>query len=183
MNKNIERELKMLITKEQWESIISYFHITSCYLQTNIYFDTPDGKLKKIHGAFRIRNLGNQRVFTLKLPIDSITKHEFEYPTQATSFHTLSLNEKQFIQSKTGIKEEMIEIAHFSTQRCEKKLDQAILCLDKTNFGSHVDYELEYEYTKKHDGIEQLNKLLQPLGLEYKKNCPSKLVRAIEYNH
>lgn len=85
---NLERELKIMLTKEQYDQIRSDISFDRCYRQTNTYYDTPDQKLKQMGGAFRIRQLPGHSVITLKLPSDAITKQEYEYPTQATSPET-----------------------------------------------------------------------------------------------
>ena len=53
------------------------------------------------------------------------------------------------------------------------------LCLDKTDYKNHTDYEIEYEYTSDHDGIHFFNSILKKYDLKWIKNCPSKIARAL----
>lgn len=179
---NLERELKIMLTKEQYDQIRSDISFDRCYRQTNTYYDTPDQKLKQMGGAFRIRQLPDHSVITLKLPSDAITKQEYEYPTKATSPETLSKEELQLLQEKAGIQPPLRQTASFTTLRCEKKLEHAELCLDQTDFGSVTDYELEYEYSDDHNGIRVFNQFLSRYGLKFEKNRLSKLGRAISYS-
>ena len=44
-----------------------------------------------------------------------------------------------------------------------------------------IDYDIEYEYLKEHDGIKTFNEILHPFHMKYEKNCPSKIARAFDY--
>ncbi len=182
MNDNTERELKIMLTEEQYNQIRKDFEFDSCFEQTNTYYDTPDQKLYGQKGAFRIRQLPDHNVMTLKLPLDEITKQEYEYPTEASRPEELTQRELDFLREKAGVDLPMNQVASFRTLRCIKNLPDAELCLDKTDFGSVTDYELEYEYSHDHDGISTFNQILSRYGLKFEKNRLSKLGRAIHYS-
>lgn len=182
MNDNTERELKIMLTEEQYNQIKKDIEFDCCFEQTNTYYDTPDHKLSAQRGAFRIRKLEDHSVITLKLPLDEITKQEYEYPTEANTPEDLTTEELQLLQEKAGVSLPLEKIAGFTTLRCTKELPNAELCLDKTDFGKIIDYELEYEYSRDHDGISVFNQILDRFGLKYEKNRLSKLGRAISYS-
>ena len=71
------------------------------------------------------------------------------------------------------------EYTHFTTLRNVYEFENGELCLDKTTFKNHIDYEIEYEYTSDHDGIQFFNSILDQYGLKWQKNCPSKIARAM----
>ena len=69
--------------------------------------------------------------------------------------------------------------ASFTTLRNVYAFENGELCLDKTYYKNHTDYEIEYEYTSDHDGIHFFNSILEKYGLKWVKNCPSKIARAL----
>lgn len=176
-----ERELKIGLTKEQYETLLHSYEFDHSIRQVNTYYDDPEQILKNAGGAVRIRQIGDQNILTLKLPKDSITKYEYEMPVAESSIDNLSDEERKLIDDHIRLAGSLHPIASFTTIRNIKKLDYAELCLDQNDFGSVTDYELEYEYTRDHDGISVLNQILAPLGLKFEKNGPSKLARAISY--
>ena len=50
---------------------------------------------------------------------------------------------------------------------------------DINEYNGITDYEIEYELTADHNGIETFNKILAAAGLHYEENCPSKIARAM----
>ena len=184
MYNQIERELKQLLQKEQYEKLRKSYDFPVCIHQTNTYYDTDDQLLKNMSGALRLRTIDNKTIFTLKIRQDAITLTELEKEitgnTLDDAFKDLQI-QKWLKQYKIPTK--VHPIANFSTVRYLKKLEKGELCLDQTNFGSKIDYECEYEYTCNHDGIQIFNEILKPIGIKYKKNGPSKLARAIKFSN
>ena len=76
MYDQIERELKILVTKEIYEKILNSYAFNESRTQINTYYDTKDQLIKRNKGAMRIRKIGNQNIFTLKIRKDSITHFE-----------------------------------------------------------------------------------------------------------
>ena len=163
MYDNIERELKLLINKQVYDNIMNSYDFHKSIIQTNTYFDTANQDVKKQHGAVRIRTIENKKIFTLKIKKDEYTHYEFE-----KEISTENINEI-----------EDPEILNFTTLRNVYEFENGELCLDKTTFKNHIDYEIEYEYTSDHDGIQFFNSILDQYGLKWQKNCPSKIARAM----
>lgn len=71
MSQNIEKEFKNLLNKEEYEALIVAFDLdeTEPTKQTNIYFDTPDFKLKGLNSGLCIRMYEDKGEITLKTPI------------------------------------------------------------------------------------------------------------------
>lgn len=178
---NTERELKMLLTKEQYEALKSHLKWDECFEQTNTYYDDDQQSLKQAGCALRIRQTGGKQIVTVKKPKDAITKEEYEFETKSDSMENLNEQEKEQIASHVSLAGPVHPTARFHTLRCIHSYDKGDLCLDKTQFPETTDYELEYEYSQDHDGISFLNDLLAPFGLQYEKNGPSKLARAMMY--
>lgn len=181
MEQNTERELKMLLTKEQYLMLLSSFPFNEQIIQRNTYYDTEKGELKNKGCALRTRTIGTDHILTLKMPKDSITKYEFEYPVSSSHLNQLAPSELEKISSHMILPKNLQPITTFTTVRNVLNLKQGELCLDLTRFLNAEDYELEYEYHVDHNGIEVLNQLLKPFHLQYEKNGPSKIARAIQY--
>lgn len=178
-----EKELKLLITQKQAEELLHQLPINKCYLQTNTYYDLKEKNLRQKGIALRIRKREDgQCIITIKKPLDATTKYEYERFVQSETLKDLNKEEKDWILSHLeDISLEALEpLVQFETKRCICELDQAEVCIDHTKFKNHDDYEIEYEYRQDHDGITQFNKILKPLGLDWKKNGLTKLARALE---
>lgn len=182
MFNQIERELKVLVSKEKFEEITKSYDFSNPWKQTNTYFDTADKDIKSLGGAMRIRTIGDKKYFTLKIRIDPITLHEYEKEIQCDSIKDIQDEEILGWISKLNINKEFIPTTTFDTYRRIVEMDNAELCADMTVFdGSYTDYEIEYEYKTDHDGVKEFNHILNKYDLAYEKNCPSKVARA--FNH
>lgn len=182
MFNQIEKELKILVSKETFDTIINSYEFSQAWKQTNTYYDTKNKDIKSKGGAMRIRTIENKKIFTLKIRIDAITLHEYEKEIDCDTIKDIKDEEILGWISKLDIDDEFFETTTFDTYRRIFNLDNAELCADETIYdGTYTDYEIEYEYKKDHDGIQDFNKILNKFGLSYEKNCPSKIARA--FNH
>lgn len=89
MENYIERELKILVSKEQFQKILNSYEFKKPIIQTNTYYDTNDQKIKHMNGALRIRTFENTHIFTLKIKKDSITHYEYEKEIQTTNINEI----------------------------------------------------------------------------------------------
>ncbi len=182
MLNQIEKELKLLVTKEQFNKIINSYEFSKPWKQTNTYYDTEDNDIKIKGGAMRIRKIGDKKIFTLKIRIDFITLHEYEKEINCETIEEIQDEEILSWISKLNLTKPVHKTISFDTYRQVFENDKAELCADQTIFnGSHTDYEIEYEYKVEHNGIQEFNKILNNFGLSYEKNCPSKIARAFHY--
>lgn len=180
MYDQMERELKILLTKTQYETILHSYDFGKPTIQTNVYFDDDAGTIKQ-KGAMRIRTIGDRHIFTLKIRKDPITQIELEKEIPVNTISEIRDPEILGWMKENGIPANTHPFASSVTERRIVKLENAELCLDKTDFSGTTDYELEYEYTKDHDGISAFNRILEPIHILYKENAPSKLARAVKY--
>lgn len=178
LDKFIERELKILISESDFYKIIQSYDFTNPIIQTNTYYDTEDQQIKKQNGAMRIRQIDNKKIFTIKIRKDEVTHYEYEKEILTNNIQEINDEEINSWLKKFNIPKNVHKIVTFTTERrtCDFKNGQ--LCIDKTSYENHIDYEIEYEYFNEHDGIEALNKILEPIQIKYTKNCPSKIARA-----
>lgn len=178
MYDNIERELKILINEEIYQNIANSYDFHIPIEQTNTYYDDKNKTIKNMHGALRIRTIHDQYFFTLKIKKDEYTHYEFEKEIDTNILENIQDPEILQWLKKYNIPKNLKQTATFTTIRRTYDFNNGELCLDKTFYPNHTDYELEYEYTNDHDGISFFNSILKPYHLEWKKNCPSKIARA-----
>lgn len=179
MYDNIERELKLLIDEKTYESIMKSYDFHIPIIQTNTYFDTENQDVKKQYGAVRIRTIQDKKIFTLKIKKDEYTHYEFEKEIFTNDIKEIDNPEILSWFDQYQIPKALHPTASFTTLRNVYEFENGELCLDKTTFKNHIDYEIEYEYTSEHDGILFFNSILNKYGLKWQKNCPSKIARAM----
>lgn len=178
MNKNIEKEYKILVTEEQFYSLLSRYPKASFVEQINTYYDTENMDICKAHGAMRIRQIGSSFLFTLKM-ISKDGLLEYEQEVKENSVSVFKHKEIQELLSSYQLLGEVKELTTLTTQRAMIKTEVAELCFDKSSYHGISDYEIEYEYKKEHDGRTIFNTLLAEVGLHYEENCSSKIQRAL----
>ena len=179
MYDNIERELKLLINKQVYDNIMNSYDFHKSIIQTNTYFDTANQDVKKQHGAVRIGTTENKKIFTLKIKKDEYTHYEFEKEISTENINEIEDPEILNWFNQYRIPKNLHPTANFTTLRNVYEFENGELCLDKTTFKNHIDYEIEYEYASDHNGIQFFNSILDQYGLKWQKNCPSKIARAM----
>ena len=179
MYNNIERELKVLITKEIFNKILISYDFHNPITQTNTYYDDDQHSIKNQKGAMRIRTIGEKNIFTLKIKKDDYTHYEYEKEINTNKIEDIKDPEILRWKNQFNIPENVNKIAEFTTKRYTYEFENGELCLDETKYPNHTDYEIEYEYNKNHDGITFFNSVLKPFHIQWKKNCPSKIARAV----
>lgn len=142
MKTNLEIEYKTLITQTEFERIQAAFPFAQAQVQTNVYFDTPEGALFDKKMMCRIRIIDNRYEFTLKIPqTDGVMEFEYQldslsldHPAIRTYFESLNLDALL-----------LKETTRSETHRQIYEDTYGEWCLDETNFSHHKDYEIEYE--------------------------------------
>lgn len=178
MYDNIERELKLLIDEEVYNKLLHSYDFQNPITQTNTYFDTKNQDVKKQHSAVRIRMIQDKKIFTLKIRKDEYTHYEFEKEINTENIDDINDTEILNWFDQYQIPKNLDPTVSFTTLRYVYKFEHGELCLDKTDYKNHTDYEIEYEYTSDHDGIHFFNSILEKYDLKWIKNCPSKIARA-----
>ena len=122
MNSNIEIEAKVLLLKDEYDTIIRELQLDKYrkITQTNHYIDTPDSFLKRNGIALRVREKNQEFVLTLKTPLSEglLEKND------SISWRDFDLLQDEGIFPEGGI-----------------------LCVDKNHYSGIIDYELEVEFT------------------------------------
>lgn len=179
MNKNIEKEYKVLVTKQQFDELLSRYNNITFNEQVNTYYDTLNSDIRKMKGAMRIREINGTFLFTLKTR-EGENLLEYEKDVQENTISMLQQKEILELLSTFDIFGPFQEIATLSTKRAIYNNGYAEVCFDISSYNGKCDYEIEYEYKKEHDGLSLFQEILNPIHIQYEKNCDSKIKRAID---
>lgn len=155
MNSNIEIEAKVLLLKDEYDTIIRELQLDKYrkVSQTNHYIDTPDSFLKRNGIALRVREKNEEFVLTLKTPLseglleknDRISWRDFDLLKDENIFPEGSI--KKFL-AILGVNVKNLKIlTSLTTDRIEVDYKGGILCVDKNHYSGITDYELEVEFT------------------------------------
>ena len=191
MQSNIEIEAKVLLTKEEYQTLLKYLHLERYKKieQVNHYVDTPNRELKGNDIALRIRET-NDFILTLKTPLSEGLLEK----NQNITWREYADLEDKGVFPKGDIKN-FLEICGFNTMnfkilaslktnRIELELDEGLLCLDENFYGKNneiTDYELEIESNSMEKAEELATKILKEIGVnKFKFNTHSKQSRAID---
>ncbi len=180
MYNQMERELKCLVSKEQYDQIIKSYDFSKSWIQINTYYDTTSKQVKKQNAAVRIRTIGSKKIFTLKIRKDKLT--HFEYEKEISTDKIDNINDPEVLSwlQKLNLSEPLKKTVVIQTERRIYRTKEAELCADYNIFNDIHDYEIEYEVKKPHDYIETFNKILSKIEKEYVENSKSKYKRFLE---
>ncbi len=179
MKQHIEKEYKMLLTKEQYEKLFLSLKMEAPVRQINYYYDTQQGQLRSQGGAMRIREREGRYLFTLKLRKSTDAVFEFEKEVGGCDLTTFMDHEIQSLLKENGVTQPLHQIGMLTTWRSMMAYEHAEVCLDHNIYRNREDYEIEYEYTQPHAGLPLFQAILEQVNLHYTKNCPSKIARAL----
>lgn len=178
MNTNIEKEYKVLLTEAQFNDLISIYCPGDFHRQINTYYDTLEGSIKMKQGAMRIRTIDNIHLFTLKIHKGN-NLYEYETTVHSDSIHAFQQDDIANLLKDQQIVGELVQIAQLTTKRAIIDTGFAEVCFDISSYNGITDYEIEYEYKKPHDGLQEFQRILSHIHLSYEKNCISKIQRAL----
>ncbi len=178
-----EYEAKGLITKSEFENLISSLKIVEVKEQQNTYVDTSCGFFKSKDSALRLRIINGEYIFSLKQQnADGAT----EWNEQITQ-----------LQFDTILKDKAINLEHFkcpynqqldnlnlitiTTKRYVCLYQKNIIELDMTTFKNTIDYEIEVESDNLTNASMIVKNLASTFDLNIKKSYP-KIARYFMYN-
>ncbi|EOT51474.1 MULTISPECIES: CYTH domain-containing protein [Enterococcus] len=175
MSQELEIEFKTLLEEETYTRLRQDFPTSTCYKQTNYYFDTPDFQLKQLGCGLRIRVFDTYGELTLKSPqttglLETTDRLTLEELTDYLEHDTIKPNgEVATYLKKLAIEANAVHcFADLATTRCEITLEEGLLALDESRYGtSGHDYELELEVDAKHADDEHFYAFLKKYNIVY----------------
>jgi len=186
MSKNIEIEAKSLLTKKEYEKIISSFEHPRFKYQTNFYIDNKKFELSEKNLGLRIRKEKDLLELTMKENND-VGRLEINQRLSPNEFENFLLN-------NVFPKGEIIEYLHenypeiagdftifgtLNNQRLTVDLDDGELAIDHMSYFDHDDYEIECESSSMENAVKVLKEYLKTFGIRYKKNAVNKVQRVL----
>lgn len=189
MSQELEIEFKTLLSANDYQKIYQHYQLDkqSFIDQTNIYFDTPDQKLRQKRFGLRIRQFEKDGELTLKCPTDGLGLLEITDYLSAEQLDTL-IETKSILKNGAvaaaleshDISTETLQpVARLRTKRYEIQLPIGLLALDESWYGQAHDYELELEVTNEAQGKHDFEEFLARFNIT---QIPSenKIIRAIK---
>lgn len=179
----IENEFKIMLTAEQYERICAAFEWDSVFSQTNHYYDTPALEFSQRHITCRVRTKGEGAALQIKFPYGGagFSRVELEHKLPEVPQRLCAQLLSELVRDYMDALPEAEHIGELTTQRRVKRFDGVEMDLDKSDYFSRTDYELELEFTDEAAARELRRKLQQLADLpESGDVCPGKVRRFIE---
>lgn len=192
-----EQELKLLVTKETYDALLTYADPDAPVLQqTNYYFDMPDFYMGKNGVMLRVREENGAWVLCAKIKQKSesaaVSSIELEQEIPANVFEAGRNNPEILVNllPKEG-QEAIRRLVSPSTliirgtlcnERRELNLIEGYTCeLDRTSFPKdHTEYELEIEGMENEAACQHVMDAISSLGYSFTVNQKSKYQRLQE---
>lgn len=176
MKQEIEIEFKNLLTKEEFNTLVSAFGLENSFItQINHYFDTPDFQLKDAHSALRIREKNNSFTMTLKQPNEVGLLETHEKLSEEIANKIMHANHQlpnSIINQLESLNIQVDALEYFgslTTNRAEIPYKDGLLVLDHSIYHGTEDFEVEYEVSDEVTGHTNFLDLLKEHHIEVKK--------------
>ena len=187
MSTNLEIEAKALLTKADYDKLIARFGSENIYKQINYYIDSDNRDIISKKCGLRIRTIGDENELTLKIPSGD-GKLEINQQISSKSLNLFISNNvfpngevKDYITANLGIDSTTLKcLGELVTYRFDIKKENCQISIDKSQYHSITDYEVECEADSMDKAISELKEFLNKFGIEYKKSPKSKLRRFLD---
>ncbi len=186
MSNAIEIEAKALVRKEDYEKLAALFREGKKISQTNYYIDSESRDLAQEGIALRVREKEGAYEMTLKTPL-SEGLLEKNRPIDPEDFQSL-LKKGLFPKNDIARFLTMLDfdvdtlriLTSLSTDRIDVPYEGGLLSLDKNEYSSQTDYEIEFEYNNLEGAQKLLRGLLQKEGIPCELSTSTKGGRAMK---
>ena len=173
---NIEKELKVLLSKEQYERLGKEFEWEHIIEQRNHYFRC---KKPGLFSSIRVRQIGERFFLQVKMPVSEegalSVKKEFEKELSALPPVLTAEELKELTGADFG---DAIGMGELFTLRKTAQIGSCEVCLDKSEYLGITDYEMELEYTGEYPS--ELVGRIEAFGISFDKPPVGKYARFIE---
>ena len=175
MLENKEVELKMILTKEQFDSLLQFYLPSNFIKQTNYYFSSTN---KTNYQSIRIREKEGKYLFTLK---EKYPDYVQEYEKYTQSLNLMEDTDILKVLEERKLYPPYNEIGKLTTKRFTYVIpNQAELCFDINEYYGITDYEIEYEVTNPHNHLEAFINILKQANIQFIPNPISKVKRCLQ---
>lgn len=152
----IEKEVKVLLSKEEYSLLLGQFDWDEVRTQINHYYTDKENGRKNKAITIRVRECNNKAVLQIKVPMQEQESEEEQAALHLSKEFEAELNSIPKEIDGTFLRElcsipfpDVRKAGSLTTIRhiCNWD-DNTELCLDKNNYLNVEDYELEIEYKK-----------------------------------
>lgn len=191
MSQELEFEARIMLRKEEYETLKEKYASFEEKLQTNYYFDTENKELKNKNTILRLRIVENTKnELTIKTKSVNFAK---EINEKISYLEVILLLEKAIIENQNVLNSISKKISNVNTLKLIGKLstkrifvhcNEFDLFLDKNYYEGRVDYDLEIESDSKENAEKYLNMFIEKYHLKKgDKYIPKsgRLFKAINY--
>lgn len=187
MSQSLEIESKAILTKEEYDHLISNFDHNTIYRQLNYYIDSKDLIIRKKDCGLRVREKEGSFELTLKVPAKK-GKIEINQQISDISFYNLCKSQifpdgevSKHLKDILGIDASSLYVlGELITDRIDVGFKESLISIDKSMYNSIIDYEVECEDESMEKAILHLKEFLNQFDIEYKKSPGGKLKRFLE---
>lgn len=186
MSKNIEIEIRAILTKDEYEKVLSSLSNYTSYSQTNYYLDDSKLSFSNNYHGLRIREKDHKYELTLKQKINNdyleinqeITakiKENMVNPGYFPSGEVFDyLTKNNLIDPKN-----IYIVCKLKTTRIDINYEGTIISLDKNEYFDITDYNIECESINNNEVEKTLTIFLSKFGIQLKKSPITKLEKAL----
>lgn len=173
----IENEFKLMLTEEQYNSVLAMFGWDKTFVQTNYYYDTAELSLSEQHVTCRVRTIGDKFYLQMKLPTGrdysrvELSRELEKLPEELSAAELNSLAER-------GDFPNVSKLGSLTTTRSVYHFEGGEIDLDKSEYFGITDYELEIEFTDENSARQVLSEITEKLGIKPQSDvCKGKIHR------
>lgn len=160
----IENEFKLMLTKQQYDKILSLYEWDKVIDQTNIYYDTKELTLSSMRITCRVRKSGGGFRLQMKLPAGAdFSRVEVEQVLECAP-DTLPGDMLTRLSGTEGLPD-VFMLGELSTTRRVRFFDGAEIDLDESSYFGRTDYEVEVEFTDEQLARRLVSELKQAAGI------------------
>ena len=177
----IENEFKIMLTAEQYEKLLEMYEWDEVIVQTNHYYDNKDLMLADRQITCRVREIKGK--FLLQMKYRDKSKNSAEYSRVEKEMRMTRLPDVVKVPPEfdTNDMGELIRLGSLKTTRNVHKFEGGEIDLDKSEYFSKTDYEVEIEFTDENSARKVLEEIRTKLGIEPNSLvCEGKVRRFLE---
>ncbi|MBO4864021.1 MAG: CYTH domain-containing protein [Eubacterium sp.] len=145
---NEEKEIKILLNKEEYEKVNDLFEWSKDYIQITHYYGS-DINIKSKNNTYRVREKNGKIKIQVKIPksYDGSLHVKMEYEREISDIPEVLTKEELSNITGISILEDKMYIGKLVTRRKECiKYENVEICLDKNEYLNKTDYEIEIEF-------------------------------------
>ena len=173
---NIEKEIKLLLEKDEYEKLSAYFDWDSQIPQTNHYYRCTG---KAHYSSVRVRQIGDRFFLQVKMPVSEdgtlFIKKEYEKELENVPPALSAAQLKELTGADLG---DAVLMGKLFTLRKTAHIGSCEVCLDKSEYLGITDHELELEYTGEYP--QEIVDKIRALGIDTERRPSGKYARFID---